>query len=102
MTGLKQFSYGLTGGIFGLVKSPFEGAAKGGVSGFFKGLGQGIIGTVMKPAAGIVDAFSSTTSGIGLIAKKKVAKNLSKRSFPPKPFYKDKVLRPYDRIEAKA
>lgn len=76
------------------------GAMKHGVGGFFKGLGQGIIGTVMKPAAGIFDAFSSTSSGVGLIAKKKVDPLLAERARSPKPFYKDKVLRTYNPIEA--
>jgi vacuolar protein sorting-associated protein 13A/C len=43
---------------------PFEGAKKGGVTGFFKGTLQGLSGLVIKPVTGILDAAAKTTEGI--------------------------------------
>lgn len=39
-------------GISGLVTQPFKGARKEGTAGFFKGIGKGVGGIVLKPGAG--------------------------------------------------
>ena len=41
-----------------------RGAEKGGVEGFLKGLGQGAVGLVVKPLAGLADGVSSAAEGI--------------------------------------
>ena len=51
--GGKAFGKSLLGGITGIVTKPVEGAKKGGVGGFFKGMGKGVIGVVAKPVAGV-------------------------------------------------
>lgn len=68
--------------------------------GFVKGIGQGIIGTVTKPPAGIFDCLSTTTFGISHLVAKKSGKHLTKRARSPIPFYKDKILRVYNEQEA--
>lgn len=50
-------------GITGLVTQPMNGAKKGGVGGFFAGMGKGLGGVVCKPAAGkFIDFKISKTS----------------------------------------
>jgi len=51
--GGKAFGKSLLGGITGIVTKPMEGAKKGGISGFFKGAGKGLVGVVAKPVAGV-------------------------------------------------
>jgi len=41
-----------------------EGAKEGGVGGFFKGVGVGLLGVVTKPVVGIIDMTSSLSEGI--------------------------------------
>jgi len=48
----QEFGYGLYDGITGLVTQPLQGAQKGGFGGFLKGVGKGIGGIALKPAAG--------------------------------------------------
>lgn len=42
--GATAFASSVASGITGVVSKPLEGAEKEGVSGFFKGLGKGIVG----------------------------------------------------------
>ena len=41
-----------------------EGAKEGGVGGFAKGLGKGIVGVVARPASGLVDFASGTIDAV--------------------------------------
>lgn len=41
-----------------------EGAREGGVGGFAKGLGKGVIGVVARPASGLVDFASGTMDAV--------------------------------------
>ncbi|CAG9320988.1 unnamed protein product [Blepharisma stoltei] len=98
--GFKQISYGFLNGITGIITSPIKGATQGGLQGLLTGIGKGIIGTVTKPAAVIVGTMSDAFSGIGNFAKKKHKLRLQGRIRFPRPFYKDKVLYPYEPINA--
>lgn len=49
----KEFGQGMFDGIAGLVTQPLQGAKKEGAAGFFKGVGRGIAGVAVKPAAAI-------------------------------------------------
>ncbi len=51
-------------GVTGIFEKPIEGAMSGGVTGFFGGLGKGIVGVVTKPTAGIVDFASQSLEGL--------------------------------------
>lgn len=81
---------GVVGGVTGIVTKPVEGrsskiahrirfafcvlalkpfhscagAKKEGATGFFKGIGKGLVGVVARPTGGIVDMASSTFQGI--------------------------------------
>lgn len=48
----KEFGLGFYDGITGLVTQPLRGVEKEGAAGFFKGVGKGIGGLILKPGAG--------------------------------------------------
>lgn len=48
-----------------IITSTVEGVkTEGGVSGFFSGLGKGLVGTVTKPVAGALDFASETAQTV--------------------------------------
>uniref|UniRef100_A0A7S2MII4 Vacuolar protein sorting-associated protein 13 DH-like domain-containing protein n=1 Tax=Octactis speculum TaxID=3111310 RepID=A0A7S2MII4_9STRA len=51
--GTESMVHGLADGLKGVVMTPLEGARKGGVSGFGKGVVKGVVGTVTKPVLGV-------------------------------------------------
>lgn len=63
-TGAQQLYSGFKSGIAGVVDKPLQGAKEGGVGGFFKGVGFGLVGAVTKPVVGLFDMTSSLTEGI--------------------------------------
>lgn len=50
-------------GVAGIFISPFQGARKDGVRGFFKGVATGITGVIARPAAAVVDLAAATAHG---------------------------------------
>mgnify|MGYP001307696022 CR=1 FL=1 len=58
--GLKRLGKGTFEGITGIVTKPVKGARSGGVSGFFKGLGKGLIGLPVKPIVGVMGTWCSS------------------------------------------
>ncbi|CAM9140186.1 unnamed protein product [Hapterophycus canaliculatus] len=62
--GGKDIATGFTSGASGLFKAPVSGAKKGGMGGFFKGLGKGVVGAVVKPVVGVTDSVMSVAQGI--------------------------------------
>jgi vacuolar protein sorting-associated protein 13A/C len=59
--GVKGFGTSLFSGVTGVITKPIEGASKGGVTGFFKGTGMGLLGLAIKPVTGVIDLVSKTT-----------------------------------------
>lgn len=55
---------GISAGITGLFTKPVEEATKTGASGFFKGVGLGLLGAAVKPVIGISDGLTSVAQGI--------------------------------------
>ena len=49
------------GGVSGIITKPIEGAKEDGLAGFGKGIGKGLLGTVVKPVSGVVELVSKTT-----------------------------------------
>ena len=84
-------------GITGIVRKPVEGAMKEGVKGFAKGVGKGIVGVVAHPTSGIIDFASSSFQGIQRVLEMGTE---IKRLRPPRRFFPDRVLRPYNRQES--
>ncbi|KAL2020724.1 hypothetical protein VTK56DRAFT_8024 [Thermocarpiscus australiensis] len=60
----KEFGLGLYDGISGLVTQPWKGAAKEGGRGFVKGVGKGIGGLMLKPAAAVWSLPAYTFQGV--------------------------------------
>ncbi|CAG5986542.1 unnamed protein product [Menidia menidia] len=55
----------IIGGMTSIITSTVEGVkTEGGVSGFFSGLGKGLVGTVTKPVAGALDFASETAQTV--------------------------------------
>jgi len=51
-------------GVLDIFKKPVEGAKRGGMSGFVRGIGTGLIGTVVKPIAKVGEALGDMGTGI--------------------------------------
>ncbi len=62
--GVESVGSGVISGLSGIVSKPVEEASKGGVGGFFKGVGLGLLGAVTKPVMGITDGVSAVATGI--------------------------------------
>ncbi|EJD47755.1 vacuolar protein sorting-associated protein vps13 [Auricularia subglabra TFB-10046 SS5] len=62
--GAEAFATSVRSGAEGLVLKPIEGAESGGAFGFFKGVGQGLVGAVTKPVVGVFDLASNVAEGI--------------------------------------
>ncbi|KAF3938145.1 hypothetical protein ABW19_dt0210495 [Dactylella cylindrospora] len=60
----KEFAFGLYDGISGLVTQPIKGAREEGHGGFWKGVGKGVGGLVLKPGAAIWGLPGYTFKGI--------------------------------------
>ena len=50
-------------GVTGVFSKPIKGARKEGLGGFFKGVGQGLAGVVVKPIVGVTSAAVSVVQG---------------------------------------
>ena len=59
-----EVRYGLSDGITGLVKHPMSGAKKEGAAGFFKGIGKGVGGLILKPGAAFWGIPAYTSQGL--------------------------------------
>ena len=54
--GIKGLGVGILGGFTSILTQTYEGTVnEGGVQGFFSGLGKGLLGTITKPAVGMLD-----------------------------------------------
>jgi len=60
----EEFIYGIYDGWTGVVLQPYRGAKSGGPVGFFKGVGKGVGGFVLKDLAAIFGPFGYTLKGI--------------------------------------
>ncbi|XP_023192292.1 vacuolar protein sorting-associated protein 13D isoform X1 [Xiphophorus maculatus] len=69
VAGIHGLAHGIIGGMTSIITSTVEGVkTDGGVSGFFSGLGKGLVGTVTKPVAGALDFASETAQTVRDIA----------------------------------
>ncbi|CAF4433256.1 unnamed protein product, partial [Rotaria sp. Silwood2] len=95
--GGKNVVMGFVDGVKGMVKKPIRGAKHGGASGFFKGLGQGVVGLVARPTGGVVD-FASTS--LDLIKRTAQQEEIVRRIRYPRHVGSDGIVRPYIAHEA--
>lgn len=65
VAGIHGLTHGIIGGLTSVITSTVEGVkTEGGISGFFSGLGKGLVGTVTKPVAGALDFASETAQTV--------------------------------------
>ncbi|KNC54454.1 uncharacterized protein AMSG_10449 [Thecamonas trahens ATCC 50062] len=62
--GASAFGKGLFWGVSGLVLQPAKGAKRGGVKGFVKGMGRGVVGLGVKPVVGVLNLLTKTLEGV--------------------------------------
>ncbi|MPC13445.1 Vacuolar protein sorting-associated protein 13D [Portunus trituberculatus] len=70
MAGLKGLGLGLYGGLTSIVSQTYTGATQEGLPGFISGFAKGMVGTVTKPAIGLLDLASSTSLAVRDSSKK--------------------------------
>ncbi|CAF0895845.1 unnamed protein product [Rotaria sp. Silwood1] len=95
--GGKNVVMGFVDGVKGVVTKPIRGAKHGGATGFFKGLGQGVVGLVARPTGGVVD-FASTS--LDLIKRTAQQEEVVRRIRYPRHVGRDGIVRPYVAHEA--
>lgn len=84
-------------GVTGIVTKPVAGAKEEGITGFFKGVGKGLIGAVARPTAGVVDFASGSFDAV------KRATDVVDEVRPVRParfIRPDGIIRPYNFSEA--
>lgn len=64
MVGLKGLGFGVLGGLTSIISETYDGFAHQGIPGIFTGLGWGLIGTVSKPAIGILDFATGAATAV--------------------------------------
>ncbi|XP_043229917.1 vacuolar protein sorting-associated protein 13A-like [Amphibalanus amphitrite] len=60
----RTFVMGIVLGLAGLVMHPYRGSRDGGVEGFFRGVGRGLLGLLTKPAGGVLDMVAMAMDGV--------------------------------------
>ncbi|CDI73730.1 Vacuolar protein sorting-associated protein 13 family protein, related [Eimeria praecox] len=85
-----------------IVTKPIEGAQREGVGGFFKGIGKGIVGSLVKPLDKVGQAVSDVTRGIKAEVSKPIgaSKFRNERRRKPRMLGELGEIRPYDETEA--
>ncbi len=70
LQGVKGGAMEVASGFAGIFTKPFKGAQNEGAKGFFKGLGQGLIGAITSPVTAALKLGTSVTQGIeGTVTK---------------------------------
>jgi hypothetical protein len=67
------------------VTKPIQGAQKGGLDGFFKGVAQGAVGLIVKPVVGMADGITSATEGLKTTTTVQHV-DVARRQRPPRTF----------------
>ena len=68
-SGIKNLGQSVVGGLVNVVSVPVRSAKEGGIKGFFKGVGLGLVGAAAKPVTGVLDLVSQTSQGMARSAK---------------------------------
>jgi len=62
--GAKYFGEGISKGVSGVFRDPYQGLKREGASGFFKGLGKGLVGGLVHPVTGMLDLIAEPAAGL--------------------------------------
>lgn len=95
MDGASSLASNIVDGATGIFIKPVQGIGEEGITGFFKGIGKGIVGIPVKPITGIIDFAQKTTEGIRNTTKY-FDKEEMKRTRKPRVFGLNGKLIPYD------
>ncbi|KAI9806146.1 MAG: hypothetical protein M1833_004553 [Piccolia ochrophora] len=98
-SGANSLVTSVASGVGGLARAPMEGAEREGVSGFFKGVGKGMLGLPTKTAVGVFDLASNVTEGIRNTTTVFDAEGLDRVRLP-RFIGTDDIVRPYSQREA--
>lgn len=93
----KGLVMGVVDGVTGVFTKPVTGAQSDGVGGFFKGLGKGAVGLVVRPATGVIDFASGSFEAVKRATEMSEDVN---RLRSPRFLHSDGVVRPYNVKEA--
>ncbi|KAK9485881.1 hypothetical protein V1527DRAFT_94643 [Lipomyces starkeyi] len=97
--GANSFVEGLASGISGMALAPMKGASEEGATGFFKGLGKGLVGLPTKTAIGLFDLASNVSEGIRNTTTVFDAQGIDRIRLP-RFIGRDKTVKPYNQREA--
>ena len=70
---------GVASGVTGIFMAPVKGARNEGVGGFFKGVGKGLVGAVVKPVMGVTEGVTAVVQGASNATDGKIVKHAQKR-----------------------
>ncbi|CAR29401.1 ZYRO0G07810p [Zygosaccharomyces rouxii] len=96
----QSFANTVGSGFTGMAFDPVTGAQKEGASGFFKGLGRGLIGLPTKTAIGILDLTSNLSQGVRSTTTALDVPAAARVRLPRYIDYHEKIIRPFDLKEA--
>ncbi|SJM88351.1 probable Vacuolar protein sorting-associated protein 13 [Zygosaccharomyces bailii] len=96
----QTFANTIGSGFTGMAFDPMTGAQKEGASGFFKGLGRGLIGLPTKTAIGILDLTSNLSQGVRSTTTALDVPAAARVRLPRYVDYHEKIIKPYDLKEA--
>lgn len=97
--GFESFYDSFSSGVMGLAEQPMQGALTNGGSGFFKGLGVGLLGLPTKTTVGLLDFASNVTEGIRNTTTVFDEHSVSRVRLP-RVISLDGVVRPYNARES--
>ena len=76
-SGLKKGAMDVGSGITGIFTKPIEGAKEGGIGGFFKGVGSGVVGAALTPVSAVLTIGNEVSAGAASIAKRTDSSNIA-------------------------
>ena len=97
LSGFKKGFGELAHGVTGIVTKPIEQTKKSGITGFFSGVGSGLVGAVLAPVNTVLTVGNEVSSGISnseFISNKKRLR----RFRLPRTLYKYLPISPYDEV----
>lgn len=62
--GALGLAHGLLGGITSIITQTYDGFTQGSVTGVLSGIGKGVLGTITKPAVGVLDFAASAATAV--------------------------------------
>ena len=83
VAGLKGLGFGVLGGLTSVVTETYDGVANQGITGLFTGLGWGLVGTISKPAIGMLDLATGAATAVRESSRSS-SRQLPKRMRPPR------------------